>query len=163
MEIRQNADGSSSFVRESDAMEMGRAGAVAGAAGSNTPAFANVGSMTWLLSGGTDTAGGLLGWKNTLGYDIEVVGAVLSVSTVATGACTVSFGQTGTNATTSASNMISGQDTHTATGQFTSSAPLAVKVAQNTWITGSQASGATSGMVGKFIVQYVPLAGAALG
>lgn len=155
-EQKQNADGSVSTIRERDSLEVCRAGGVAGPAGSNTPSFIPGSSLSFNLAGGTDTGGGILSWQNTLGYDIIVTWHALYVTTVATGACTVSIGQTATNGTTSSSNMISGQDVHSATGVFGTSSPVAIRVKQNEWITASKASGASAGLVGNAYFYFIP-------
>lgn len=157
---RQNADGSVSGLRERDLAEVYRYGGLAGPAGSFTPSYPGGGTLAFNVAGGTDTAGGLLGWQNNLGYDIIVTSHWLDVTTIATGACTVSFGQTATNATTSASNMINGQDVHSSTGVFNGGA-LSVKVANGTWITGSKASGASAGLVARAYFSFTPAAAAA--
>jgi hypothetical protein len=157
---QQHDDGSVSVVRERDGLDVGRQGGYMGAAGSNVPGYQGGSTLMFNVAGGTDTGGGILGWTNNLGYDIIVLGHQLEVTTVASAAATVSCGQTPTSATTSSSNMISGQDTHTATGVFNGGA-LSVKVANGTFITCSKASGATAGMVARVFFQFIadPAAG----
>lgn len=158
----QYPDGSYGGLRERDGLPLWRAGGYAGAAGSNVPSYSGGATAMFLISGGTDTAGGLLGWTNNLGYDIIVVGHVLEVTTQSSGACTVSFGQTPTSNVTSSSNMINGQ-TVAAAGVFNGGA-LSVKVKQNEFITGSKATGASAGLVGKAYFTFVPVtSGAAVG
>ncbi len=142
----QHADGSVSQNRERDGAELSRAGGVPDTLGT-IPAFLGGFTLDFQINGGTDTAGGLLSWKNTLGYDIMVVAHVVDVETVATSACTASFGQTATSGTTSASNMLSGTDVHSSAAPANGGA-LSVKVPVNTWITGSKASGASAGLQG---------------
>lgn len=157
----QYADGSYGGVRERDSLPIWRAGGYMGPAGSNTPMFNGGMSIGFNIGGGTDTAGGILSYVNNFGCDLIITAHQLDVTTVATGACTVSFGQTGTNGTTSSSNCISGQDVHSATGTFNGGA-LSVKWPAGTWITGSKASGASAGLVGRvwFDVKTNPAAGA---
>jgi hypothetical protein len=133
-----------------------RQGGYAGPAGSNAPSFIPGSSLSFNFAGGTDTAGGILSWQNTLGYDIIVTWHAIYVTTIASGACTISIGQTAVSGTTSSSNMISGQDVHSATGLFGTSSPIAVKVGQNEWITASKASGASAALVGRAYFYFIP-------
>lgn len=155
---KQNADGSYSGVREKDGAELWRAGGYAGPAGTNVPEYLGGSSLVFNVAGGTDTAGGLLSWQNNLGYDIMVTSHQLHVQTQSAGACTVSFGGTSTSGTTLASNMISGQSV-AATGVFNGGA-LSVLVPNGKWLTGSTATGASSGLVARAYFSYIP-AGAA--
>lgn len=154
---KENGDGSVSVIRERDSVEVSRTGGVSGPAGSNSPAFAPGSSLCFQIAGGTDTGGGILSWQNNLGVDILVTWHAINVTTVATGACTVNVGQTASSGTTSASNMISGQDVHSATGAFGTSSPVAVLVPANTWITASKNSGASAGLVGYAYFNYIPV------
>lgn len=156
-EVKQHSDGSIGVIRERDSQDCMRAGGVAGPAGSNSPSYVPGSSMSFNIAGGTDTGGGVLSWQNKFPFDILVTGAVVNVTTIATAACTLSIGGTSTSGTTSSSTLISGQDVHSATGAFTSAAPVAVLVPQNKWITGSVASGASAGLVGYVYVAYRPV------
>lgn len=159
---RQNGDGSLSGLREKDSFEVYRSGAYAGPAGSNVPAYPGGINLMLNIAGGTDTAGGLLQWQNNLGYDIIVLGHQLDVTTVASAACTASFGSAAAS-NTLATNMINGQDVHSATGTFNGGA-LSVKVVNGNWITGSKGGGASAGLVGRVFVQAMqsnPTAGGA--
>lgn len=151
---RQNSDGSVSGLRPTDGLEVYRSGAVPGPAGSNTPGWLGGSTLAFNIAGGTDTGGGILSWQNNTGFDMLVTGHQLCVTTVASAACTVSFGSTAVSGTTSASNMISGQDVHSATGRFNGGA-LSVAVANGSWITGSKASGASAALVGTVFFNYV--------
>lgn len=106
-----------------------------------------------------DTGGGVLSWVNPEGATIYA-GLVLDITTVATGACTVAFGETAVSGTTSAAGLYQALDVHSATGVFT---PIAAnrgtglplqKVPSGAWITGSKASGAAAGLVGKAYIFY---------
>jgi hypothetical protein len=156
---RQNADGSVSVLREQDQQDMCRLGAYAGPAGSNQPRFNGGEWLEWNIAGGTDTGGGILSWQNNLGYDVIVTDFSLEVLTQSSGACTVSFGQTAVNGTTSASNLMSGQSVASA-GLNAAAAPVKVKVPANTWLTGSRASGASAGLVGIARASIIPALGA---
>jgi hypothetical protein len=158
---RQNADGTLEGLREQDYASMYRAGGYAGPAGSNQPSFEGGAVLSFNIAGGTDSGGGLLSWKNTLGYDVIVTAHWLDVTTAAAAACGVDFGQTASSGTTAASNMISNQDVHSATGTFNGGV-LSVKVPNNTWITGStHGGGASAGLVARanFAFTRAPAAG----
>lgn len=157
---RQNSDGSVSILREQDYLDVCRIGGYAGPAGSNVPRFNSGSTMEFNVAGGTDTGGGILSWQNTLGYDIRVTGFQLEVTTIASGACTVSAGQTAVSGTTSSSNLLSGQDVHSATGVFPSASPVGVKVKQNEFLTISKASGASAALVGLASFDFKPVAAA---
>lgn len=106
-----------------------------------------------------DTGGGVLAWQNPESGSIIITGFSVDVTTASTGACTVDFGTTATNATTSSDNLIDGA----------SVAAIAVlsniddkgtngksrqKLATGKWITGSMASGAAAGLVGYAYIRY---------
>ena len=151
--LKQNTDGSVSIIRESDSQELFRAGGplVVGAA---APAFLPGSTLKLPIAGPTDTAGGLLAWQNTLGYDMIVYGATLDVTTQSSGACTVSVGAAA-NGTTLNAGMISGQSV-AATGQFAKATPVAQKVPNGQFVTASTASGASAGLVARLYVEYCP-------
>lgn len=106
-----------------------------------------------------DTGGGLFSWLNPEGQDIIISEVILDVTTVATGACSVSVGTTTASATTSSANLIDTLDVHSATGSFGSPSGSGGKNAQSLaaggWVTGSQASGATAGIVGFAYIRYI--------
>lgn len=153
---QQYADGTERALRERDGAEMTRIGGYAGPAGSNVPDFPIGSTMRFNIAGVSDSAGGIQSWQNNLGFDILVTGHQLNITTVATGICTVSVGQTATNGTTLSSNMLSGVDVHTATGVKNPGSPIGILVPKNTWITASTASGASAGLVGLLYFQYNP-------
>jgi hypothetical protein len=161
MEEKQNSDGSISGIRERDAFEIYRTGGSMSPANTpQTPAYMGGINLSFNVAGGTDTAGGLLQWQNNLGYDIVVTAHYLDITTASTSTtCTVSFGAA-SGSTTSASNMINGQNV-TVTGVYNGGA-LSVKVANGSWLTGSKATGATAGLVARatfMAIQSNPTAG----
>lgn len=158
-EFKQNADGSVSTIRERDSAEMERVGGVAGVAGSNQPSYPAGASMAFNIGGGTDTAGGLLQWQNLLGYDVIVGSFALDVLTIATSACSASFGHS-TASTGLTAQLISAKDVHGSTGTFNSASAGPVKVPASDFITGSVSSGTSSGLVARAYFTFLP-AGAA--
>ena len=157
-EQKQNSDGSLSTIRERDSAELQRVGGVIGPAGSNTPSFTNGFTLTFNFAGGTDTGGGILSWKNTLGYDVMVMWHAINVTTASSGACTVNVGQTATSGTTSSNNMISAQSVATI-GAYGTTSPVAVLVPANTWITISTGTGASAALVGIAYFCALPVKG----
>lgn len=111
------------------------------------------GSQVKIAMVAADTAGGIAAWANPEGATIIVTNVILDVTTVATGACTVSAG-VAANGTTLASNLISGQDVHSATGCFTS-AGKAARATSSQFVTVSTASGASAGLVGNVYIAYI--------
>jgi hypothetical protein len=152
----QRSDGSISVLRELDSADLCRIGGYAGPAGSGVPRFNSGSTLEFNVAGGTDTAGGILSWQNTLGYDIRITGFQLTVSTVASAACTISVGQTSVSGTTLSSNLMSGQDVRSATGCFNGGA-LSVICKQGEWLTASKASGASAGFVGLASFDFKPV------
>lgn len=111
-----------------------------------------------------DTGGGVFSWQNPEGADIFVYRVDLDVTTAATGACTVDVGTTTSSATTSSDTLLDGLDVHTGTGFFSSTddtdngtngVAKGQRLAAGKWVTGSKASGASAGIVGTAIIQYV--------
>jgi hypothetical protein len=107
------------------------------------------------LAAGVDTGGGIVSWQNMAGHAIIVTRAVLDVTTAATASCTVEVGEAA-GATTASSNLVTGQDVHTATGTFTGGAD-SVKVPAGAYITASTATGACAGLVGNLYLHYHPV------
>lgn len=105
-----------------------------------------------------DTAGGILAMANPEGVDLIVTKLVLNVITVATAACTVDAG-IAANATTSADNLIDGQDVNAATGAFGSPSGTngkpAVLWASNQYLTVSKVTGAAAGLAGYAYIEYI--------
>jgi hypothetical protein len=160
--VVETALGGEQGIRETDGKVLYKIGEFAGPSGAAAdgfvPGFQGGFCMEFNIAGTADTGGAILSWKNTLGYDIIVTQCVLDVITQSAGACTVSVGQTPTNGTTLASNLINGQSV-AAAGVFNSGSNV-VKVAKNTWLTGSRASGASAALVGRAYF-YCVVAGAA--
>jgi len=112
------------------------------------------------FTGGTDTAGGILAIANPAGTAVTITEVILVVSTVATAACTVDAG-VAAGATTLSDTLIDGLDVNAATGNFDNisdaggSGGRDVAWASDAFVTISTASGASAGLVGKIIVNYV--------
>jgi hypothetical protein len=156
MDLKQFADGSMGIYSDLEGAELFRVGGPKSPT-SSTPNFRNGSWLKLNANGGTDTAGGLTSWQNNLGYDIIVTGFVLDVTTVATAACTASFGQTATSGVTSATTFLSAKDVNAATGSFPNAATLSKKVPVNTWITGSVGTGASAGLVANAYFEFIPV------
>jgi hypothetical protein len=120
------------------------------------PRFYGERVMKIAMAGGTDTGGGIVSWKNPFGYSVIIKYAVLDVTTVATGACSLEAGTTATSGTTVSTNFISSQDVHSATGTFNSGIK-SIKLATANWFTVSTVSGASSGLIGNLYVYFIPV------
>lgn len=111
--------------------------------------------------GTADTAGGVLSWTNPEAGNIIVTRLFVDITTVATAACTLDFGTTATNGTTSSANLIDGIDVNTATGLFDNITDKGTDgksrqlLAPGKWITGSKASGAAAGLKGYAYIEYI--------
>jgi hypothetical protein len=108
----------------------------------------------------SDTGGGIFAWQNPEAGSIHVVRVVLDVTTPSSGACTADIGTTATNATTSSDNLIDGVSLATAglldnLGDAGTNGKAKQKLAAAKWVTGSRASGASSGLVGYALIHYV--------
>lgn len=112
------------------------------------------------FTGGTDTGGGIFSWTNPESSSIIISKFEVDVTTIATGACTLSVGATASSGTTSSANLIDTLDVHTATGTFDNSTDKSTngksrqKLAAGKWVTGSTASGASAGLVGNLYIMY---------
>jgi hypothetical protein len=106
-----------------------------------------------ITGGVSDTGGGLLSWPNPFPYAIIIDEFVIDVTTVATGTCGVEVGTTATSGTTTASNLITSQDVHTATGTYNSGLK-SVKLAVGSFLTVSSASGTSTGLVANGYVSF---------
>lgn len=110
-----------------------------------------------------DTAGGLFAWQNPEDQAILVRRVTVDVTTPATGAATVDIGSAA-NGTTSSNNLIDGLDVGAAAGLFdniddqgvggAASARLAANGGATDWLTGSMATGALAGIVGRVQIEY---------
>ncbi len=155
-DVKQNADGSLSVVREQDTFEAARIGGYMGPAGSNTPSYPNGGYLSFNIAGGTDTAAGILSWQNNLAEDIIIDSFIVDIQTASSNGSsnTITFGVTTVSSTTTATNLFTSHVT-TNTGQFANSAPVAVKCIQNAWITGGTVAGTSGVLAGRVLVGYV--------
>jgi hypothetical protein len=108
-----------------------------------------------------DTAGGVFSWQNPEGAAIIVKRVIVSVTTVAAGACTLNVGTTAVSGTTSANNLLTTLDIHSATGIWDNlltpgaSGKACATLASGKWVTGSLGAGATSGLVGSAYIEYI--------
>lgn len=107
-----------------------------------------------------NTAGGAFSWQNPEATSIIIDRIEVYVSTAATGAATLSVGSTATSGTTSAANLIDTLDVHSATGAFDNITDKGTNgksrqlLASGKWVTGSQASGDLTGIVGNVYIHY---------
>ncbi len=107
-----------------------------------------------------DTAGGLFAWSP--GAAAIVKGLFLDVTTKATAACTVDCG-VAANGTTSNDTLIDGLDVNAATGLFSNiidhgtNGLAHVRCGATQYVTGSVATGASAGIVGKAYIEYILL------
>ena len=106
---------------------------------------------------------GVIAWQNPEGAAIIVLRALLDVTTVATGACTLDVGLAATGATTASDTLLDGIDANGAVALFDSLDPSldtgsnahAQKLAAGKWVTVKEASGNATGLVGNLYIQYV--------
>jgi hypothetical protein len=107
------------------------------------------------LLGTAATTGGAVGAEsNVIGGSLFAVLAWMNITTASTGAASLSVG-VAANTTTSASNLFSAQDVHTAPGVFISSiVGLTETASEAITVTGSAS---TAGLVGTLYVLYWPI------
>lgn len=113
-----------------------------------------------------DTAGGLFAWQNPESVKVLVTRLLVHLTTAAAAACTGDFGPAA-DATTLNDTGIDGLDLNAAAGLFDNvndagtngKARFIVdeKGGTNDHVTGSTASGASSGIVGFAYIEYVPV------
>lgn len=104
-----------------------------------------------------DTAGGILSLANPEGCDLIVTKLALNVTTIATAACTVDVG-IAANGSTSADNLIDGQDVHSATGAFANlgtNGKRAMLWKSAEFLNISMATGAAAGLKGAAYIEYI--------
>lgn len=107
-----------------------------------------------------DTGGGILSLANPEGADVIIMRLILSVTTVATAACTIDAGVAAAS-TTSADNLIDGLDVNSATGVFDNiddqgtNGQSVLKWESGQYLTVSMASGAAAGLAGYAYVEYI--------
>lgn len=105
------------------------------------------------------TGGGVLSWANPETGSIIITALTVDVTTASTGACTVDFGTTATNGTTTSDNLIDGVSV-AATGVLSNiddkgtNGKSRQKLATGKWVTGSVASGTVTGLVGFAYIRY---------
>src|SRR5512146_2928977 len=104
MELQQKDDGTAAFINDADAVRDLHIGGPA----SPTPSAPRyyVGRVAKMALAAVDTGGGVASWQNNTGQAVIVNRLEIDVTTVATGACSVSAGQTATSGTTSSANLI---------------------------------------------------------
>lgn len=147
--LRQNADGSLAFVDESTGLEVGRIGG--GASLQGTPSWRTPITLQLAVLGPTDTGGALCSLANPFGRSFYIVDSLFVITVISAGACTASFG-CAANGTTLDATLISGVSC-AALAQFGGG----LLANRQEWtaakfLTGSRASGASSGLVGKLFV-----------
>lgn len=107
--------------------------------------------------------GGVVAWQNPEASSILVQRAVLNLTTVASGACTLDIGVTATSATTSSDTLLDGVDANAAIGVFdsmdasldTGANAHAQLLASGKWVTIDEKTGDATGLVAKLYIQYV--------
>lgn len=107
--------------------------------------------------------GGVVAWQNPEAGSILVLRAILNLTTVATGACTLDVGVTPTSATTTSDTLLDGVDANAAIGVFDSMDSLldaagnahAQLLASGKWVTIDEKTGDATGLVAKLYIQYV--------
>lgn len=108
-----------------------------------------------------DTAAGVFAWQNPLNFPIIVKRVTLNVTTESAGACTVDVGQAATAVLSD--DLIDGLDVAAAAimadnigSPGTNGQQEGQIVLSTEFITGSVASGASAGIIGKAIIEYIP-------
>jgi hypothetical protein len=107
-------------------------------------------------------SGGVLAWTNPEIVAIIIDRAVLDITTVATGACTIDVGVTEVSAATTSDTLLDGVDANAATAVFdsmnaaldTGANAKAQKLAAAKWVTIDEKSGDSTGMVANLYVYY---------
>lgn len=147
--LRQNVDGSLGF-QQGDGADIAKVGGAAPTQG--VPRFRIPFALELQVLGTADTAGALFAVANNFGSSLFITKTLLIVTTQSAGACTVSIG-CAANATTLNATLLSGQ-TVAAAGIF--GGGLVANWQEWTtgkFLTGSTASGASSGLVGRVLVE----------
>jgi hypothetical protein len=107
--------------------------------------------------------GGVIAWTNPESTAILILRAIVDLTTVSTGACTLDIGLTETSATTTSDTLLDGIDAAAGVAVFDSmDAALdgganakAQKLAAAKWVTVDEKSGDATGLVGNLYLQYV--------
>lgn len=157
--IVQRADGAIGLQSPTDGAYGGRHGGpstgTASASKSRVASWAVFG-----VTGTTTTAGGLFAWRpedQSRSHYITRIG--LDITTASTGASTIDIG-TGTTATTSNDTLIDGLS-GTPAGLFDNTKNIGTngvgmkKLAAGSYVTGSQATGDTTGLIGDVFIEYI--------
>ncbi len=109
---------------------------------------------------GATIHGGVQAWANPEAVAIIIDRIEVDVTTIATGAGTLSVGATAVSISTASANLIDTLDVHTATGIFDnitdkgSAGKSRQKLAVGKWVTFGEASGDVTGLVGNLYVHY---------
>jgi hypothetical protein len=159
--IKQHADGSASFESQTDSSYSGRVGGPS----TGTASVPKHRASSWAVfgvTGAVTTAGGLFAWRpedQSRAHYIVRLG--LDITTASTGASTVDIG-TATASTTLNDTLIDGLS-GASTGLFDNVENQGTngvgmkKLAAGSYVTGSQASGDTTGLVGNVFIEYIPV------
>lgn len=125
-------------------------------------AFSRIEKIAVVELADANTGGGVLSWENEEDTAIIITRLIVDVTTESTAACTVDFGTTAVNATTSSDNLLDGVDV-AAVAMFDNldandvgtSGKTKQKLAAGDWVTGSMAGGDATDLVGKAYIHYV--------
>lgn len=98
-----------------------------------------------------DGVGVIVNWQNPEDEQIVILGGALSVTTAATGACTVDIGVDDDGAD-SDDTLLDGQDVNAATGVFPFTAGALLPAAE--YVVLAEASGDVTGLVGVLYIEY---------
>ena len=104
-----------------------------------------------------------LGWKNPESDPVLVTRAILDVTTVATGACTLDVGITATSISTASDTLLDGVDVNAATAVFDSADAgldsgandMAQKVGIGKFVTFTEKTGDAEGLRGSLYIGYI--------
>jgi len=155
-DIVQYADGSLALRNEVEGTDLGRWGGPK-TPSQTTPRYGGGKTMKIPLTA-NDAAAGLFTWTNTEPVAVIVTKAVVDVTTGSSGACAISIGQAATSVLSN--NLIDTLSVATA-GSFDNitdkgtNGKTRQRVAPGQMVTGSTASGASSGLVGNVYLDYV--------
>lgn len=158
-DIRQKPDGSVAWSSQTDGSEGGRHGGPSTATAS-APHHRTASWVKFGVTGAVTSAGGLFAWRpedQSRSHYITRIG--LDVTTASSGASTIDIG-TGATATTSNDTLIDGLS-GAATGLFDNVENQGTngvgmkKLAAGSYVTGSQATGDITGLVGNVVIEYI--------
>jgi len=155
-DIVQYADGSLALRNEVEGIDLARWGGPK-TPSQNSPRYGG-GKTVKIPLAANDAAAGLFTWTNTEPVAVIVTKAVVDVTTGSSGACSISIGQA---ATAVLSNNLVDTLSVAAAGSFDNitdkgtNGKTRQRVAPGQMVTGSTASGASSGLVGNVYLDYV--------